>query len=790
MSIIWRKVWRDLWNDKFRTVLVVLSTAVGVFALGLVFGSSGVMSARLTESHMESNAPHIEFYTDLFDQEIIESIQHEPGVVDVEGESRTSFHWKFEGEDDWRDGTLIARADYDEQRMYPIEMLDGKWPTKHALAVERMSSTHFDIPLGATILVKVGNRERRVSVEGVMRHPYTPPPQLSMGNATFCATMEMVSWITYRPEKFDTLNVQLESFSQKEAEEATEQIQDRLERAGLEVYYHDIVNPEIHWAQEVLDTVFRILEVLGALSLGLSALLIINTMNAVITQQIWQIGVMKAIGATAMRVGRVYLIMASIYGTLSLFLAVPLGAIAAHLLAAWMLNLFNIPVSSFHIDPFSALLQVSIGLVIPLLAALAPVIGGARISPHQAISSYGLGGKFGRGWLDRLIGRIRHLPRMAALSLRNTFRRKMRVALTLLSLTLGGVMFIMVLSVGASFHNTIDVLLNDFGFDVLIAFDRMHRVERLVEAGESVSGVTRIETWDIRGATMEKSNGEEIQGQLWGVPDNSVLFTPRIVSGRDLLPEDGRAILLNNKIAVDEGIQVGDAVTFTIDGRELTWTVVGTILNINNNQSDSFVPYDALAEEVGNANRTASVMAATKEHDAASHEKLIKELRSAYAAHRIKATYLQSAGELRNEISTQFDVIVYLMLAMAILAAVVGSLGLMGAMSINVVERKREIGVMRSIGATSPAVAGIFIIEGMLVGTLSWLLAIPLSYPSARAFSDMIGKQLMETPLEFSYPVGNLALWLMVVLALSALASLWPALRATRVSVRESLAYE
>jgi putative ABC transport system permease protein len=790
MSIVWRKVWRDIWNNKLRTILVVLSTAVGVFALGLVFGSSSVMRARMTESHQESNAPHIEMYASLFDQDIVESARREPGVVDTEGESRTGFRWKFEGEDDWRDGTVISRTDYDEQRMYPVELLDGEWPGKRSLAVERMSSEHFDIPIGATILVEVDGRERGLPIEGIVRHPYTPPPQINLGNATFCATTEMIAWMTNRPEGFDTLNVQLASFNQEAAEETAERVEDRLKRAGLEVYYHGIVDPDVHWAQDMLDVIFIVLGVLGGLSLGLSGFLIINTMNAIIAQQVWQIGVMKVVGATVGRVVRVYLTTALVYGLLSLFLAVPIGAVAAHFMSAWLLDMFNILIGPFRVMPAPVLVQVAIGLVTPLLAALVPVIGGARISAHQAISSYGLGGKFGRGWFDRLIGRIRRLPRPMTLSLRNTFRRKARVTLTLLSLTIGGVMFIMVLSVGSSFRNTIDVLLNDFGFDVLVVFDRMQRVERLIEIGESVPGVTRVEIWDIRQATLEQKNGEEIEGQLWAVPDGSEMFTPRIVSGRNLLPEDGRAILLNNKIAVDEDIRVGDTVTMTVDDKELTWTVVGTILNINNNQRDNFVPYDALAREVGNVNRSAFVLMMTEQHDAASQAKLVEDLRETYTANRIKTTEFISAGEFREQIGTQFDVIVYLMLAMAILAALVGSMGLMSTMSINVVERGREIGVMRATGATSLAIAGIFVGEGMLLGLLSWLFSVPVSYPGAMAFSDVIGRELIEMALDFRFPMGAVVLWLAIILVLSALASLWPALRATRVSVRESLAYE
>jgi putative ABC transport system permease protein len=790
MSIVWHKVWRDLWNNKLRTILVVLSAAVGVFALGAVFGSSGVMRVQMTQSHIESNAPHLTLYTGLFDQDFVYGVTREPGVADAEGEQNTGFQWKFEGEEDWRDGSIVARGNYGEQRMYPIGLLDGSWPGKRSLAVERMSSAHFDIPIGTHIVVEVEDRERLIPIEGIVRHPYTPPPQIGMGNATFCATPEMVAWLTNRPEGFDTLNVQLASFSQEAAEETTQRIIDRVQRAGMDVYYNEIVQPDVHWAQDMLDAIFIVLTVLGGLSLALSGFLIINTMNALISQQVWQIGVMKTVGATVGRVIRVYLMTALVYGLLSLFFAVPLGAIGAHLLSTWMLDLFNIVIGQFRVIPTSVVLQVGLGLSAPLAAALVPVVNGARISAHQAISSYGLGGRFGRGILDRVISHIRSLPRPVALSLRNTFRRKARVALTLLSLTIGGVMFIMVMSTGASFRNTITVLIKDFGFDILVGFDRLHRVERVTEIAESIPGVTRAEVWDIWMANLEKKNGEEIQGQLWGVPDNSELFTPRIVNGRTLRPEDGYAILLNHKIAVDENIEIGDTVELTVDGRELEWTVVGTILNINNDQRDNFVPYDTLAGEVGNTNRTGFLLLQTGPHDAASHERMIEDLRNAYTAHRINTDQFLSASEFQEQIGSQFDPIVSLMLIMAILAAVVGGMGLMSTMSINVVERGREIGVMRSIGATSLAIAGIFVGEGMLVGALSWLFAVPVSYPGARAFSDAIGQGIVEMPLNFKYPVNGLVLWLAIVLVISAIASLLPALRAARVSVRESLAYE
>jgi putative ABC transport system permease protein len=132
----------------------------------------------------------------------------------------------------------------------------------------------------------------------------------------------------------------------------------------------------------------------------------------------------------------------------------------------------------------------------------------------------------------------------------------------------------------------------------------------------------------------------------------------------------------------------------------------------------------------------------------------------------------------------------YLLLTMALLVAVVGGMGLAGTLSISVIERMREIGIMRATGALTSAIFGIFVGEGISLGVLSWLLVVPLSYPGARLFSAALGLALFQTELEFRYSVPSVVAWLVLVVVLSALSSLWPAWRAARVSVREALAYE
>lgn len=790
MNVIWAKIWRDLLYNGARTLLGTLSIAVGVFALGLIFGLSDLMRVRITEDHQSRKPGHINFWTSPFDESVVEAVLRETGVADAEARTQVVFRWRLENETEWHNGNLAARADFKAQHTDIVDLLSGQWPAKRTLAVESQSSEYFNIPLGSVIFIEWGQRERRLPVTGIAHSPigFFSPPKLG-GDATFFATPETVTWLT-GSEDFNQLNVRLEQFSEKSARELAERIQDCLERMGIYVSSYTITDPNVHWLQEQANTMFLILGVLGALALGLSAFLIINTTNAIITQQIWQIGVMKVLGATTARVAQVYLLSALAYGILALLLAVPLGIFAAHYMANWLLDMMGITAGTFQVVSNAVAAQVALGVSVPLLAALVPVLGGACITPHQAISSYGLGARFGRGAFDRLVGRIQRLPRILAMSLRNTFRRKARVALTMITLAVGGMMFIVVMSVSQSLNETLEAVLGDFGFDAMIRFDHPYRVGYLVGLTKHRPGISRVEVWEYRKAVLTLESDERREFPLWGLPPDSTMFNPQIVDGQKLAPADDYAVLLNNKIALDEGIQVGDKIKLTIGDAESAWRVVGLVFSVSNNQQASFVPFDTLARESGNINQGTIVAIATEQKNVQSQESIISDLRSVYSKRRMEVSFSRTADELREQNQTQFDVITYLMLSMAILAALVGSLGLMGAMSINVVERSREIGVMRAVGATSVAIAGIFISEGVLVGIWSWLLAAPISVPGARLFSQIVGSTLFQFPLDFHYSTRGAVLWLLIVIMLSALASLWPAITATRISVREALAYE
>lgn len=784
MNTSWRKVVRDLAQGRLRTLLAIASIAAGVLALGLVFGLSNIMGARMMQDHQASVPAHISVGGGPFTLDAVRAVQSERSVEAVMAETEIPFRWKVSGEADWRMGTLIVRDDYTTPLMRRLVLSQGTWPVRGTLNVEHQSSAFFGVEPGASMLIEDGRRERSVVVNGIIRSSSVNPPQFG-GHATFYADPDTARSLTGVADA-NRLYVRLATFEQQAAEEDARRIQNRLERMGIRVAGYMLQDPEVHPLQSMVDTVALILGILGVLALGLSAFLIINTSRAMIVQQVWQIGVMKVYGATVGRVLGIYILSAFLVGLLAALIAIPAATLATFYLSDWLLNMINIQRGAFHIVPQAVIVQIVVALLVPVLAALGPTIGGARITPRQAISTYGLGDSFGSGWLDRLTAHLRFLPRPLALSLRNSLRRKARVLLTLLTLGVAGVMFISVLTVGDSLDRTLELLIQDLGLDMWVVFNQPERIERLNELAEAVPGVLHSEVWDQRTAYLALSTGEEKEIYVLGVPEPSAMFNPRLVQGRSLLPGDGHAILLNHKIATDHGIDVGDRIELSIAGRRSFWTVVGLVISITNEQLDCFVPLLTLSRETGSLNRGTVVMI----QSANQSDGLLQAVRDAYVGRNLEPAFMLSAHQIRTQTRAQFGIVLALMLSMALLTAVVGGLGLMGTLSINILERSREIGIMRTVGATSFAIVSTFVVEGIVLGLFSWLIAAPLSYPGASFFSQAVGLALFRVPLDFQYSHSALMLWFGLVVILSALASFWPAIKAADTRVIDAIRFE
>jgi putative ABC transport system permease protein len=460
-------------------------------------------------------------------------------------------------------------------------------------------------------------------------------------------------------------------------------------------------------------------------------------------------------------------------------------------LTAVATGLLNVDLATPIVPLEVVALEVAAGLAVPLLAALVPVHRGSRTTVHHALTTTGMDEHFGRGRFDRFLVGVRGLSRPFLLALRSTFRRKGRLALTLAALTLGGAVFMTIFTVRGSLFATLSDTVRYFDYDVQVQLSEPARAEAVATEVLRVPGTTAAETWRFASAQRIRPDGTE-SGALvtFGLPADTDTVQPIVMEGRWLLPGEGNALVVTANLRRDEpDLQVGDRLTMRIAGRDAEWTLVGIV------QSPTFAPFlyvdaDTLGHHLGDSERAGMVMVKTAAHDAPAQAAAARALRDHLERAGIGVASTTTTQDVMGTLYTVFDTLVVIVSVMAVLLGVVGGLGLAGTMTMNVVERSREIGVMRAIGATDGTVRGIFVGEGALIGLLAWLAGALLSLPLSKLLSDLLGDAFVQRPLAFEPSLAGLSLWLGVVLALSVAGSFLPAWRASRIAVREVLAYE
>jgi putative ABC transport system permease protein len=312
---------------------------------------------------------------------------------------------------------------------------------------------------------------------------------------------------------------------------------------------------------------------------------------------------------------------------------------------------------------------------------------------------------------------------------------------------------------------------------------------------ESRPGVERVEMWNfMTGKTHVPGSsgpGSDYDINLRAIPSDTQLITPVLTAGRNLVPADGHAVLLNQKLARTMGVGLGDHVVIDLaESGKSTWTIVGLIFDLaGRDQNTAYLYRDVLNADINQVGRAAVAEIRGRVKTLEAQTAMEQDLRDYFQQQHISLGFSDTAIKNQQQANAQFSILTTLLLIMTFLIAVVGSFGLSGTLSINVLERRREIGVMRAVGASSADVGFIFVGEGLLLGLVSWAIAVPISLLGGRYFVEALGT-VINFPAVYHYSTTGLWIWLGVVGMLSLLASWLPARRATRISVRESLAYE
>ncbi len=793
-GVRWRKVKRDLIHTPTRTLLVVLSITVGVFVFGTIMATQITLQRELRASFLATNPPSAIITTVPFDDELVEAARDVRGVAQAQGRRAVPARIQV-GPNAWQEAVLYVLPDDGAMEVSIVRPYAGAWPPPdHAVLIERTSTARARATPGDTLHIALpGQHARELPVAG-LTHDLSLPPAVISGQVFGYITFDTLEWLGgTRGYQQLAIVVEGDRTDPEHIRHVAAAVERLLKRSGREVHTVEIPPPLQHPVEILLPTMMAIMTTIGSLALVISTFLIINTINAILTQQTRQIGVMKAIGAGAGQIARLYLGLAAAFGALALLLAAPLSALGARALSRFLAGQLNVDLHATRLPPEVLVIELIAALLVPLVVAGLPIRAVVRQPAHAALAGATTAPVTSTP-LDGLIGRLTFLGRPTRLALRNTFRRRARLARTVFALALGGAVFVAAMTLRLSLFATLDASIASQRYDIEIQFSRPYRAERIASVVASAPGVTEVESLLRTTAFPMRADGSTGEAMaVRAMPADTTMYAPRMAEGRWLRPGDTQAVVLSTNITYKErGIGVGDPIHLEINGKTSTFQVVGLIEEIMPpvNPVWVYMTLDGYTTTQGGAGRSDTLRVATTIHDAAGHGAMVAALERRLADAGFDVRVIHSRSEDRAILAERFNLISVVLSILALLIGLVGGLGLAGTMSINVLERTREIGIMRAIGASDGAIQRIIASESVAIALLAWLVGTLLSMPLSYAMCYGFGKSLLNIPLRWVYALPAVGAWLVAALLIAVAASLLPARTATRLTVREVLAYE
>ena len=560
-----------------------------------------------------------------------------------------------------------------------------------------------------------------------------------------------------------------------------------LQKDGHVVHQIRIPPPRQHPHQRQMTTLLLMMLAFAVLALVLSAILVATSLAAMLARQVREIGVMKAIGAQSGQIARLYSVLVLALGVTAVVLTVPLSVAAARFLSAQVAHLLNFDLTSTSLPWWVYLTQAAAGILVPALVASVPIRRASRMTIREALDQHGVSS-------DLLNPRLSRLP----YGLRNAFRRPGRLALTLGLLAAGGSMFMTALNVSRGWQRNLAKIEETRFYDLDVRLNAP-TATTLVETLRQLPNVRSIEAWGLVPAAFAKPGQVDVvrtypdrgHGSLsmMGPPPDTQFVRFPLRAGRWLMAGDTDAVVLNHAaLAQVPETTVGSSIAISLDGETSTWRVVGIVEEIGS-PGTAYVTDAAFAKVTRTVGQARMLRLAARVTDDKPRLEMVRAVERVLSDASIGVDMLIPLAELRSAIDGHVFLLIQSLVVMAIVLGFVGLLGLGSTMSISVIERTREIGVMAAIGATPDRILRTILSEAFLIAGLSWVLAFMLAVPLTAALDWLIGSMGFLAPLPFVIAGGPIVIWAVLLAVVALVATLIPATRASRITVREALAH-
>ena len=577
-----------------------------------------------------------------------------------------------------------------------------------------------------------------------------------------------------------------------------------------------------------------ILLAFAAIGLIVGTFIIYNTFSMIVAQRVRELALLRAIGAARGQVLRSVMLEAVVVGLIGSLLGLAVGTgLAAGLQALLSSTGAGLPTGSLVIGAGPVIACIVVGVVVTTVSALAPARRASRVAPVEAMRESqtdgsaslrlrttiavvlavllavalavgasgkggGAAGLVGLGALATILAVVCGAPALARpvvgflgflvakpfgklgqLARTNAIRNPRRTAATAFALTLGLMLVAIIGTLGASFKSTIDSAVSEQVRAPLLVVGTGSTGALPPNVSKAVAGVDGVDSVvSIHGVTA-KLNGKGVRGDSPS-GDLTQAANIKLVQGTSKLPPNG--LLASDKSAEKYGWHVGDTVTFEGRfGQNATVQVVGIYRSsalldpwqLGTAAFEKLTPPSLRADFV-------DLVLLKNGADQSAVQQRIEDVTGSYLTVKVqtKAEFANSSAQQINQMLT----VLYGMLGLALVIAV---LGIINTLALSVIERKREIGMLRAVGMLRGQVRRTIYLESVLISIfgalLGMVLGVVIGWCLVRTFREWIAG---VTPV---VPWGTVLFTLVAAAVCGVLAALWPGIRAARTKPLEAI---
>lgn len=779
-----KKVLRDIFHRKTRTLLTIIGIAIGIIGLSAINIASSQFEQSLAFSSNVTSQADIQIYTDPTSPTLAHVIQQQPNVLTVQAQGSIVTSWAI-GQDH-EVIQVFGILDFAHMTIGRFKLVEGHLPGPGQVILDESDHSLTDVHIGDPVSIQVGKIYKSLTVSGF--EITQGQPQAALAGRAFGYMNEPSFETFFNRPGVTNFALRVKNYDQRyQTLTQLSQVMDQHKAPvqGSSVGRDDTVS-------QIANGIFGIMDVLSAIAVLLSVILLLGTIMALLTEQIQAIGTMKAVGGGRGKIMRHYLALVGAYATIGTIVGIAVGITGGYLLARLLGGLVSLDIGPLQVQPWQILEAVAVGIGIPLLSALIPVYMGTRITVKQALSGYGTdntANQSSRGWSSITQALFGWLPQTFQFGTRGVFRKRLRTALTLLTLAVAGAAFLAVQTANYSFNTYLNQVYNVYHFDTMISLDDAIPLTRYQQVLSSVQGVGRIES-----LSQDKATTNWGDAALTGVQIDTQIYQHNLTAGRWFTNADHNVAIISQDAADKSGLKVGNTISFTFGVHNIQWHIIGITRDFSDIGPGNFgvllapiTQINAIFGAPGNYSQEAMIQSSLHNPTQADIDALAQRVDTAMSNAGILAS-INTPQDLINQSQSKYQTIYTLLDLVAIIIALVGSVGLANTLVMSVLERRREIGILRSMGAVGRKVAQVFWAEGITLGGLAWVLALLLGFPASWGLLQ-IQAQLLA-PVPFAFNPLNLLWMLAAIFILASLACIGPVFAASRVKISQTLRYE